>query len=75
MLMSNFEISKTFYFEEYNIIEFLKRYKNLCVNYDLKEKEKLNVFEILQYSHWAICSNYDKKNNWKRFCQIFDKNY
>jgi hypothetical protein len=39
MSMSKSETSETFYFEEYNIIEFLKRYENLCVNYDLEEKK------------------------------------
>ncbi len=42
--MSKSEISETFYFEEYNIIEFLKRDENLCVNYDFEEKEMIKRF-------------------------------
>ncbi len=44
MSMSKSKTSETFYFEEYNIIEFLKRYENLCVNYDLEEKEMIKRF-------------------------------
>ncbi len=44
MSMSKSEIFKTFYFEKYNIIEFLRRYENLCVNYDLEEKEMIKRF-------------------------------
>ncbi len=44
MSMSKSKISETFYFEEYNIIEFLKRYENFCVNYDLEEKKMIKRF-------------------------------
>jgi hypothetical protein len=35
------ETSETFFFDEYNITEFLDRYANLCQNYDLEKKEKI----------------------------------
>jgi ABC-type multidrug transport system ATPase subunit len=45
--MFAFEISETFFFDEYNITEFLDRYANLCQNYDLEKKEKIR--RLLRY--------------------------
>jgi predicted RNA-binding protein with PIN domain len=39
--MSASKISRTFFFDEYNVIEFLDRYVDLCQNYDLEEEEKI----------------------------------
>jgi hypothetical protein len=39
--MSASEISKAFFFDEYNITKFLDRYVDLCQNYDLEEKKKI----------------------------------
>jgi hypothetical protein len=76
MSILNSETSKTFYFKEYNIIEFLKRYENLCVNYNLKKKEMIKCFSkyydviIEQYVRIVTI----KKNTWKNLCQILNKN-
>jgi hypothetical protein len=39
--MLAFEISETFFFDEYNITKFFDRYVDLCLNYDLEEEEKI----------------------------------
>jgi hypothetical protein len=39
--MSASEISKAFFFDEYNITKFFDRYADLCQNYDLEEREKI----------------------------------
>ncbi len=39
--MSASEISRTFFFDEYNVIEFLDQYADLCQNYDLEEEKKI----------------------------------
>jgi hypothetical protein len=32
---------ETLYFDEYNVIEFLKRFSDFCSNYALKKDEKI----------------------------------
>jgi ABC-type multidrug transport system ATPase subunit len=39
--MSASRTSKASFFDEYNVIEFLDRYADLCQNYDLEKEEKI----------------------------------
>jgi hypothetical protein len=39
--MFAFEISEGIFFDEYNIMKFLDRYADLCLNYDLEKKSKI----------------------------------
>jgi hypothetical protein len=41
IIMFASKISKTLFFDEYNITKFLDRYADLCQNYDFEEKEKI----------------------------------
>ncbi len=34
--------SKAFFFDEYNVIEFLDQYVDLCQNYDLEKEKKIH---------------------------------
>jgi hypothetical protein len=76
--MLAFEIFEAFLFDEYNITKFLDRYADLCLNYDLEEKEKIRrLFRYCdfineQYVRIVVNANVFE---WKKFCKTLCKNY
>ncbi len=78
IIMSASRISKTFFFDEYNITKFLNRYANLCQNYDLEERKKIRRLSRYcdlineQYMRAMINANVFE---WKKFCRTLCKDY
>jgi hypothetical protein len=78
IIMFAFEISETFFFDEYNITEFLDRYANLCLNYDLEEREKIHrLFRYCDFINEQYVRTMINANvfEWKEFCKILCKDY
>ncbi len=69
---------ETFLFDDYNITKFLDWYANLCLNYDLEEKEKIRrLFRYCdfineQYVRAMINANVFE---WKNLCKTLYRNY
>jgi hypothetical protein len=69
---------ETFLFDDYNITKFLDRYANLCLNYDLEEREKirrlLRYCDLIneQYVRAMISANVFE---WKDLCKTLCRDY
>ncbi len=78
IIMSASEISRTFFFDEYNVIEFLDQYADLCQNYDLEEEKKIRrLFRYCdfineQYVRVVVNANVF---DWKKLCKTLCKDY
>jgi hypothetical protein len=78
IIMFASEILKTFLFDEYNITKFFDRYADLCLNYDLEEKEKirrlLRYCDLINEQYVRIVINANVFE-WKELCKTLCKNY
>jgi CRISPR/Cas system-associated protein Cas5 (RAMP superfamily) len=78
IIMSASKISRTSFFDEYNVIEFLNRYVDLCQNYDLEKEKKIRrLFRYCdfineQYVRVVVNANVF---DWKEFYKTLCKNY
>jgi hypothetical protein len=76
--MSASKISKAFFFDEYNVIEFLDRYADLCQNYDLEEKEKIRRLsrycDLINEQYVRVVVNANVFD-WKKLCKTLCKDY
>jgi hypothetical protein len=78
IIMFASKTSRTSLFDEYNVIEFLDRYVNLCQNYDLEEEEKIHrLFRYCdlineQYVRVVVNANVF---DWKEFCKTLCRDY
>jgi hypothetical protein len=73
--------SKTFetlFFDDYNIMKFFNRYANLCLNYDLEEKEKIRRLfrycDLINEQYMRTMIN-AKVFEWKKLCKTFYRDY
>jgi hypothetical protein len=78
IIMFVFEIFETFFFDEYNITEFLNRYANLCQNYDLEKRKKirrlLRYCDFINEQYVRVVVNANVLD-WKELCKILCRNY
>ncbi len=78
IIMLASKIFETFLFDDYNITKFVDRYANLCLNYNLEEKEKIRrLFRYCdlineQYVQAVINANVFE---WKELCKILCRDY
>ncbi len=78
IIMSTSKTSKASFFDEYNVIEFLDRYVDLCQNYDLEEEEKirrlLRYCDLINEQYVRVVVNANVFD-WKKFCKILCRDY
>jgi hypothetical protein len=78
IIMLASKIFEAFFFDDYNITKFLDRYANLCLNYDLEEREKIRrLFRYCDFINEQYVQTMINANvfEWKDFCKTLCRNY